>query len=660
MNRSLSFSLFRLLIIGGASLSAQVVTAEVISPNVGAMPVVEQRLVIAGPATEVEIAPVFGDKDWALTARWDDNNHNSLNMQKTMAAAGMKGTFYLNKSSGNTGREFARKLSEDGSSVGGHTENHNFLTHLSANRIFREIYFNRITREADTDRSINTFAFPFGRYQEEGAPMAFERITQAWLRSGYHHNVYVNFILKNPYMPSGFGSTGNQIYAGDRKIEPEKFHAQMNRIMDAPEEYKAKAPAISLGVHTWQPAAELVKFEALLLEYTQREDFWVCNQSELASYLLQVVQTKITQSSERSNEYELIRPTAAFAGDPIPLTLRLSGPKPDQVLLDGQPLEVAATADSMQWLVNLPYPAGKKGPSLVDWTSNGPGFAKVKRAEKFPDLDFKLSLNAAAGWDLSLENKGADVVTDLQIAVRLPLLYENGVSNHYVKTLPADDSLQLNIPAGSMSEDFSLRDGRLFAAAQIDFTYQGEEARIYAVYEGEVDPTPTASIRDLSLVAGPFSADEIQADMLLPLSQLGAELTTLNDSPLGQWRAADPQWSQDFVRDRFITFSPDAAWKSAAAAHKRQPSQVLVAVEFLLENPAPLTVDSERSVALALVDGQVMPLQGGKTATLSAGLHRLLLCIDTEKKMSFSRGEPQRLTLSVNGQPLTDLKSPSN
>ncbi len=656
---SLLPSFSHLCFLGSGLLYSQLLSAGAVSPHIGEVPVIEQLLVVEGQATEIEVAPVFGDKDWALTARWDDNNQNSLNMQKTMAAAGMKGTFYLNGSNGNAGREFARALSEDGCSIGGHTTNHNFLTHLSANRLFKEIYFNRIVRECDTDRSINSFAFPFGRYQEDSAPLAFERITNAWLRSGYHHNVYVNFVVKNPYMPDGFASTGNQIYAGDREVEPEKFHAQMNRILDAPEEYKAKSPAISMGVHTWQPAKELAKLEVLLPEYTQRKDFWVCNQTELASYLFQAVQTQIVPSSEGSHVYQITRPTAAFAGDAIPLTVRLVGAQPEKVLLDGAPLEVEATADPMLWLVNVPYPVQASGPVRIDWTSNGSGASEVHHADKFPDLDFSLSMTDGEGWEVVLTNNGDSDLTDLFVSLRLPLIYETGVSSRSIDVLPAGDRLQIQFSAGQIAADPALRDGALFAAAQIDFTDQGEEGRIYAVYEGDTDMTPFVCIRDTSLVAGPFAVDAIEPDSLLALSQFGSELTAVNESPLGQWRSANSESSRDFVRERFITFSSESAWRKAAEAFKRQPSKVLVAIDFSLTEAAPLKIESERAIAFVLVDGAVMPLSGWRTKILDVGNHRLIVCVDADKRMSFAGEEPQHLLLSVNGKPLADLTSPS-
>ena len=88
-------------------------------PSVDGVPVFEQELVVEGGPVQVEIAPVYGDKDWAFTTRWDDNNLNSLNMHAAMADIGLKGSFYLNGSGGQTGAAYAQELSTDGAASGG-------------------------------------------------------------------------------------------------------------------------------------------------------------------------------------------------------------------------------------------------------------------------------------------------------------------------------------------------------------------------------------------------------------------------------------------------------------------------------------------------------------------------------------------------------------
>ncbi len=133
-------------------------------------PTIAENLIISGAPVKIEIAPVYDNKTWAFTTRWDDNNLNALNMQAAMAEIGLKGSFYLNGSREDTAAPFAQQLSTKGTSVGGHTTNHLYLTTANANTVFDEILFNRIERESETDTTLNSFAFPFGRFQERSDP----------------------------------------------------------------------------------------------------------------------------------------------------------------------------------------------------------------------------------------------------------------------------------------------------------------------------------------------------------------------------------------------------------------------------------------------------------------------------------------------------------
>lgn len=89
--------------------------------------------------------------------------------------------------------------------------------------MFDEILLNRIQRESETDIPINSFAFPFGSYQGYPDQTAMSYITEALIRSGYHHCVYNRFVRSNPYMPDDLFSTVNQVVPGDRQINAEKF-----------------------------------------------------------------------------------------------------------------------------------------------------------------------------------------------------------------------------------------------------------------------------------------------------------------------------------------------------------------------------------------------------------------------------------------------------
>ncbi len=569
------------------------------------IPTIEQQLIVEGQPVEVTIAPVYGDKDWAFTARWDDNNTNHFNMQAAMADNGLRGTFYLNGDWGDYGEAFAQKLSEKGCSIGGHTCHHYFLPTLTANALFYEIFFNRIQREADTDTTLNSFAFPYGRYQDAAEPAAMERITDAWLRSGYHHNVYEIFILKNPHMPAGYASTGNQVVPGDRKIDADKFRQQMGKILDNPEPYRAKAPAISLGVHAWQSPEEMEKFKELLSEYAGRDDFWYTNQTEMAAYFFQAAHTEITPEPGQPGQYAVTRPVPGIAGGDIPLTVRLSGPEPEAVSLDGEPLDITPGKDPGTWLVDLPYPPYLHAPWKIDYVTQGPGFeGHGHTAAKFPDVEATLNPKPDGGWHLEISNQGQAPLTDIFVTVRLPLMYKKGVYRINMGTLAPQSSSVANIPAVPLNDDPALRDGQLFAAAEIDFTQNGDACRLYTVYLGETDEQPLDGSRDAVASAGPFAPDAVGPAQWLALSEPDATLTPLNDSPLGQWRTPTDEQRPLFARDRVLVFGGNGDWRKAAAEFSRQPSRFAAVGELSLPEAASLKIFSGKPVVFAAVDGE--------------------------------------------------------
>jgi hypothetical protein len=639
--------------------NAGVVTSLDFSPqNVGGVPVFEQELVVEGEPVQIEIAPVYGGKDWAFTTRWDDNNLNSLNMHAAMAEIGLKGSFYLNSSGGQMGADYAQKLSTDGCSVGGHTSHHYFLTTLNANALFYEILFNRIEREADTDRPINSFAFPYGRFQDPAEPAALARITEAWVRSGYHHNVYGYFVQNNPNLPEGYASTGHQVVPGDKKIEADKFRQQMAKLLDNPAENQAQTPVISVGVHPWQPPEELEKFKVLLDEYAGRDDFWYASQTDIAAYRFQATQTQIEPVSGQPGHSTLTRPRVNIAGAEIPLTVRLSGPKPKAVSLDGEPLVVTPGKTPDTWLVDLHYPPSQPAITRIDWTASGPGVKQPRAAAEFPGLTASLR-PTETGWTLNLRNASRFVMYDIRVTVRLPLLYENGLRLLTIdKLLPLmDDSYDFD--AGPLNDDPALRDGQLFAAAEIDFLTGEDVCRLYAIYLGEpANDELQPGARDAFRVAGPIAPDQIDPAQLAALSAPGAGLTPLNATPLGQWRTPTAGQRGLFSRDRIITFSPEAAWREAVKPFSRQPANIVAAGEFALEQAGAVRIEAGLPVIFAAVDGQEVKLTDARTPELPAGPHRLVVVLDTKGRLSFGKEEPQWLALTANGKPVALPSAP--
>ncbi|MDP0496557.1 MAG: polysaccharide deacetylase family protein [Verrucomicrobiota bacterium JB024] len=640
MNKALPFHLL-LLLAPAANLLA--LAAPVI-------PTVEQELVVVGDPVQVTIEPVYAGKAWAFTARWDDNHKNNPNMRDALADVGLKGTFYLNRSTEQAGMgpDYARSLTERGCSVGGHTTWHYALPTLNPNTLFCEILLNRIEREAEIDTPITSFAFPYGRYSDNTETAAIERITETWLRSGYHHNVYYGFVYENPSMPEGYASSVHQVRPGDSKINAGSFKKQVDELLAAPEKAQQDDPVISLGVHTRQSPREMEKFKALMSEYAGREDFWYCNETELAAYRLQAKHTQSIPEPDSPNTWHIVRPRASYAGANVPLTLHLSSPtKPDKILLDGQELTPSPNGHD-GWLVNLPYSPVNGAPEKITWMQNGPGEHHATPANDFPGLDFRLEPSEDGDWSLILSNHSDTAAQDILVTLRLPLYYADGIRQTKVNALHPGDSTVLHFDRGTVRDDPIYRDGALFAAAEIDFQYTGHPGRIYSSYLGEPVIRIAEDVRDAAVVVGPLPPD-FPIEELLAYSRPNAPFTPVTDSPLGQWRTVNDAVRAKFASNRFVLFNPDKAWVKASGPYDGQPALIGIVCDVKLEQSGPLKIEADQSLTAVGVDGEELSAQDGVTSPLPPGKHRLLLVMKKYDRGGHSKPRPVHLRLSVNG-----------
>lgn len=606
------------------------------------IPMCTQELVIEGEHDLPQIMPVFGGKQWAFSARWDDNSQNSLKMQSAMAAIGLKGTFYLNasKEEEGVGAAFAQALSRDGCSIGGHTHSHFRLPTLNPNALFREILLNRIEREADTDRPLNSFAFPYGAFQDKLNPEAQRDITEAWLRSGYHHCVYSRFVRENPYLDEQFASAGNQVVPGDQVINDRKAKNRIASILSDPEEYRKVDYCISLGVHARQSAAELYRFQKFFAEYTGRDDFWYCNQTDFAAYRLQSTQAKITPVPGKSGVYMLSRPTVAIAGSDIPLTIRLATEKEPQVLLDEKVLPVQSGGKSI-WLINLPYPKDQALPQRIGWADSA--------VFKFPGLKFDLSAQESGGWSLQLKNKTMAAVSNIVITIRLPLKYEDGVRRDFISELLPGQRVIRNYSAGALREQDTFSEGPVFAAAEIDFVCGGTSGRIYATFDENKIPGPENCIRDRVAILGPLNPDTFEWSRFQSFSDPDAKLSPLSGKALGQWIFPSDKFRLWFRRNHIVPSAEDPAWKAAAVKFHRRPAVLVAVLDVFLPESGLLQVASGRPVTHIAVDGEDAVLKNGTIPVMSEGTHRIAMAFHSEGTLLFSRPHPFYLELSLLG-----------
>lgn len=421
------------------------------------------------------IAPVYDNREWAFSARWDDSSRNSLVMREHMAKFGLKGTFYLGKSQPdkNVGPDFAKELQRDGCSVGGHTMTHPNLTTLKAGDILWEVLANRIEWEDLLDTPLNSFAFSYGQYKLPDNPAMLEMTTEALRRSGYHHCVYLDFVRNNPYLAPGEFSSGLQVVPGDKVVEPEKFQAALDKIFKFKSEYAKSSRCIHLGVHAWQAGEEWDKLDAVYAQLANKPEWWYCNQNEWAAYSRQKERTTIEAAAPTGaiRSYTITRPDPAAVGAAVPLTLVVGPGAVKSVTLDGQ--AVACEPRGEVTVVNLPHTAGRTLPTQIghietpnDICSDFPGLKGTLERD-----NDKLRLTLQAPPDQELR--------DLYVTFRLPLQYQPGTMNKEVARIAAGatETIEANLPPTRPEPAFA--EGPQYWVAEVDFVMGGRLQRLF-------------------------------------------------------------------------------------------------------------------------------------------------------------------------------------
>ena len=436
----------------------------------------------------VSLAPVWDNRKWAFSARWDDNNANSLNMRERMAKYGLKGTFYLNQAGEQTryGSDYARRLMQDGFSIGGHTQTHPKLPEVSPSKAFYEIMANRVERECQTDQPMNSFAFPFGQYQSKDSPVALEQITNALRRAGYHHCVYQSFLRNNPHLNKNEFSTGLQVVPGDREVNAAKFQESLAKIFKWPEAYAKVSRCIFLGVHAWQKGGEWDKLESVFKTLADRDDWWYCNLTEYAAYERQYhfsrIEARAAQSSESARTYTLKRPEPAELGASVPLTLLIQPAPVRTVSVGVKPVEFRSLKDAV--VVNLPHPADKALPAKIGHVPNPKNLQELTEGHEtadFPGARFLLAYDAPNGrLVVTAENKTGSELSDIWITSRLPLKYRTGILRQRISTMPPDTSETIAIALPDSREEAVWSEGPHYHVAEIDFRTPQGPGRIFA------------------------------------------------------------------------------------------------------------------------------------------------------------------------------------
>ncbi len=440
----------------------------------GAMRTYPQTLKIKvnGEAAVVpRFATVYDGRKWALSTRWDDSNSNALNIRRKMLQNGIRGTFYLNskhpeKPEGSLARRLA---AEDICSVGGHSVSHPRLPKLTAGDSFYELMANRVALEYLTDRPVNSLAFPYGGYRDKNRPEVLEGVSEAFLRTGYHHCVYSHFVTHNEHLPEGLVSTGLQVVPGDRQVNADKFWGHMAKIRrDAPG-YREKSSCIFLGVHPWQKGEELERLSDVMGKLQEWTDFWHCTQTEYAAFERQRRSSAVKQTAE--DAYRLTRPCGFELGNDIPLTLDFGAADVAAAEVDG----VACTVHKVNGAtyVNVPHGPRFGAPVCIDQAAEG-------ASAKFAGLRSSLTLDNAKGTlSYALTNEAGEALKDVNLTVSLPPVFRTGMVRLERDAVAKADEWRLDLPLPAKREGDYWTQGRRYFVAQLDFARNGRRGRLF-------------------------------------------------------------------------------------------------------------------------------------------------------------------------------------
>jgi len=440
---------------------------------------------------QLTIAPVYDNREWALSARWDDCNANSLVMREHLAKYGLKGTFYLTgtDAQGRFGEQFARELMRDGCSLGGHSMTHPNLTTLAPNQIWQEIMANRVEREAQTDTLINSFAFPYGQHKSADHPQAQQDITEALDRAGYSHCVYQDFVRNNPFLRPEAWTTGCQVVPGDKVVDAAKFQESLDKILRFKDAYQKVSHCIFLGVHAWQQGEEWAKFDAVLQTLTDR-NWWVCNQTEWAAYARQVQQTKWSllpgEAGDPVVACQFARPPGVEVGAMVPLTVVVTGPAPRQVLCDDKPLPMRREGE--QTILNLPASEACPLPAQIDQISVTPNAAEAVTPPKFPFLHLRVGLRLQdEAPALNLRWEPTPELTGASVSFRLPLRYQHGCFSGLPVAGPTLAASGSGCPLKEQPDAERYREGPETFVIEFNFRTKSDVGRVYVTFQTDVD-----------------------------------------------------------------------------------------------------------------------------------------------------------------------------
>lgn len=486
----------------------------------------------AQAATTLKPTPVLDGKQWALSARWDDNHPGSVTMHDLMAKHGLKGTFYLNESRRNFDQAFVDKLLPGGFSIGGHAQGHPFLNQLNAGEVFYSILANRVQREAQANMPVVSFAFPFGAWDSKDDADVGARSMEAVRRTGYLHIASIQVLRDNPYIKPGEFAGSLLIVPGDNAVDAARFNENLDKLFKFENAYKEFSHNLSLATHPWQTGQAWNDLDKLFAELKGRSDWWICNQNEYAAYEQQVKLTKVERLSVdgATAQYRLTRPLPMELGAIVPLTVEVAG---EVVDVKGDAPHTRTSKDG-RTLVNLVHNVRQLVPETIDAIENPRNVSSpAGESKEFPGLSAWLHAGDDGKITLTLDNRGTADLSDVYITWRLPLAYEIGIQRAVVANLKPGEKRVETCIAGATSSVAARSAGGRYYVAEIDFRQNTKPGRLFATATvGNVVARPKPAAPAAAATA-PVAPAVDMTPFVIPLETNPASAIAFRGNPIG-------------------------------------------------------------------------------------------------------------------------------
>lgn len=600
---------------------------------------------------QVAVTPVYQGKQWAFSARWDDNSANNIPVHDVMAKTGILGTFYINESRGMFSADYAKKLTSEGLDIGGHTQTHRLLHALLPNEVFYEILANRVQREADTDKPMNAFAFPGGVWKDRADPISQPTITQSVLRSGFLICPYMEFALSNPDMPAGAMATGHQVGPGDHKVDAANFDKVMDRVLSARDARIKQTYLIHMGVHARQVGEELKKLEGVFQKYAGKSDWWYCTMTDYAAYSRQVAETKIEPGAVEGAKrtFKIIRVAAGEVQSGIPITIEITGAAVASATGDG--FECAKVDAVGRALFDLHHTAAHSGPTTIDAIDNKTNVAEPAYTADAPAVRGWLYRASDSQLKLTLQNTSGKTIESANVTLRLPPLYVEGVRKLSSIALAVGEKKDIDVPLGQMQADASFKEGKPYFVAEVDYRTGDTNARLYATtrlpHEGTVP-----CLRDAARMVGPFVDGDVKFESLADVSKPGAAFTDPGTAANLKWYVSTANERLSIKPDRATLYRNDKDWKAIAGPLDNKPQWFLLGADFTTNEATKLQLSTDATIVGVLLDGAQQPA-GKEIDVPAAGKHRFVLMIQTKDNRAIWTAYPLYLQVLPQSGTLT-------